>query len=80
MQATVTKPIRINGKYFKPLCFVNPHPNWNPGGTEEPERLSKWTNMANFTESAGKKNGPDIHPTPEGYAQLAKEMDAACPT
>ena len=30
--------------------------------------------MANFSEYEGKKNGPDIHPTPEGYMKLAKIM------
>jgi lysophospholipase L1-like esterase len=78
VRATVTKAIKLKGQKLKPLCYVNPHPSWNPGGSEEPVRLSKWTNMANFTEAAGKKNGPDIHPTPEGYEQLANEMDAAC--
>jgi hypothetical protein len=34
--------------------------------------------MANFTESNGKKNGPDIHPTPVGYEKLAALMGKEC--
>ena len=30
--------------------------------------------MANGSETNGKFNGPDIHPTPAGYAELGKEM------
>jgi lysophospholipase L1-like esterase len=78
VQGSITKTMKLQGFRVKGACFVNPHPKWNPGGTTEPELLSKWTNMANFTEFEGKKNGPDIHPTPEGYAQLAKEMKEAC--
>jgi hypothetical protein len=51
-------------------CFANPQPTFNPGNKTEPARLQKYTNMANFTESNGKKNGPDIHPTPTGYHAL----------
>ncbi len=47
---------------------------FNPGGAEEPTRLKEWTNMANFTEFEGKKNGPDIHATPAGYREMAKVM------
>jgi hypothetical protein len=51
-------------------CFVNVLPTFNPGNAKEPLRLQAWTNMANTTESNGKKNGPDIHPTPVGYHQI----------
>jgi hypothetical protein len=34
--------------------------------------------MANFSEFEGKKNGPDIHPTPLGYQELANVMQANC--
>jgi hypothetical protein len=44
----------------------------------EEEQLFKWTNMANITEFEGKKNGPDIHATPEGYEEMAKQMKATC--
>jgi len=47
----------------------------------EPERLQKWTNMANATFAVnGNKaaNGPDIHPTPEGYQILAEGYAAEC--
>jgi hypothetical protein len=51
-------------------CFVKVLDRFNPGNSREPVRLQAWTNMANTTESNGKKNGPDIHPTPAGYHQL----------
>jgi hypothetical protein len=51
-------------------CFVEVLPTFNPGNAKEPSRLQLWTNMANTTESNGKKNGPDIHPTPTGYHEL----------
>lgn len=59
-------------------CYANPQPIFNPRNKREPERLQKFTNMANFTEFEGKKNGPDIHPTPVGYAKLANIMIKAC--
>jgi len=59
-------------------CYANPEPKFNPGGKKETARLQKWTNMANFTEFEGKKNGPDIHPTPTGYHQLALIMIEKC--
>jgi len=61
-------------------CYANPQPLFNPEGKSkrEPERLQKWTNMANFTEYEGKKNGPDIHPTPAGYGELASVMFMQC--
>jgi lysophospholipase L1-like esterase len=79
VQAAVTTPIRVKMRKFPALCYVNPHPSWNPGGAEEVAHLQAWTNMANLSESFGKKNGPDIHPTPVGYQQLANEMEAVCP-
>lgn len=60
-------------------CYANPQPYFNPGNKKEPERLQSLTNMANFTEFEGKKNGPDIHPTPAGYAKLAALMKKLCP-
>jgi hypothetical protein len=51
-------------------CFAEVLPTFNPGNAKEPLRLQAWTNMANTTESNGKKNGPDIHPTPTGYHEL----------
>jgi len=59
-------------------CYANPLPRFNPGGAKEPARLQKWTNMANATEFEGKKNGPDIHPTPTGYQNLSRIMVTAC--
>jgi hypothetical protein len=34
--------------------------------------------MANTTTFEGKKNGPDIHPTPVGYQVLANELRGTC--
>lgn len=67
----------VTGEAFG-ACYANPQPLFNPGNAKEPIRLQKWTNMANFTEFEGKKNGPDIHPTPAGYKQLAKVMFQQC--
>jgi hypothetical protein len=59
-------------------CYANPQPTFNPvtegKGSLEPERLQAFTNMANasFAKGGNKaKNGPDIHPTPLGYEELA---------
>jgi hypothetical protein len=61
-------------------CYANPEPKFNPPLVKtEAERLQKWTNMANTTEFAGKKNGPDIHPTLLGYKTLATVMISSCP-
>jgi hypothetical protein len=60
-------------------CMSFPANKFNPGTqVGEPERLKEWTNMTNGTQtkvgSELKWNGPDIHPTPAGYLELAKEM------
>jgi hypothetical protein len=60
-------------------CYANPQPTFNPQNNEEPARLQLYTNMANFTKFEGKANGPDIHPTPVGYEQLANVMSTSCP-
>jgi len=59
-------------------CATNPLPTFNPQNKQEPERLQLYTNMANFTTSNGKANGPDIHPTPVGYEKLASLMGKEC--
>jgi hypothetical protein len=59
-------------------CVANALPKFNPSDGREPGRLQAWTNMANFTEFEGKKNGPDIHPTPAGYEQLSKILAKGC--
>jgi hypothetical protein len=59
-------------------CYADSLPTFNPLNSEEPSQLQKLTNMANFTEFEGKKNGPDIHPTPLGYQELANVMQANC--
>jgi lysophospholipase L1-like esterase len=63
------------GKNTFGACMSFPNREFNDGEpTIEPERLKAWTNMTNASESNGKVNGPDIHPTPLGYSVLAKEM------
>ena len=59
-------------------CYANPQPTFNPQNAKEPAKLQAWTNMANTSESNGKKNGPDIHPTPLGYHKLASIMKHIC--
>lgn len=85
--ALVTAKNKLNGngepEFGAEACYANPQPKFNPAllhprSKKEPERLAAWTNMANFSEYEGKKNGPDIHPTPEGYSQLAKIMKHDC--
>jgi lysophospholipase L1-like esterase len=55
-------------------------PDPSPLGT-----LQKFTNMTNFTVSRGLKygekeaNGPDIHPTPLGYEEIANVITSQCP-
>jgi hypothetical protein len=44
----------------------------------ETEHMEEWTNMANFTEFEGKKNGPDIHATPLGYEKMAEYIRSNC--
>jgi hypothetical protein len=68
-------------KNLKPfgMCFANPIDVFNPANRYEPLRLQTYTNMVNLTESNGKKNGPDIHPTELGYKKLATIMEKACP-
>jgi hypothetical protein len=84
------------------VCYVNPQRDpagaptfpraFNPlidGKPElEPERLQKWTNMANTSTALNPlaaldqykgKNGPDIHPTPTGYEELANLIEEECP-
>jgi hypothetical protein len=67
-------------------CYANPQPRFNSlfegKPAQEPERLQAFTNMANTTTAVGGtkgKNGPDIHPTPLGYEELANTITAQCP-
>lgn len=59
-------------------CFADTKPKFNPQNLFEPKRLQTYTNMANLTETNGKKNGPDIHPTPTGYKIMSAIMAASC--
>ncbi len=59
-------------------CATNAAAYFNPGGKKEPTRLQTLTNMANGTITAGKYDGPDIHATPKGYAEIAKLMMKNC--
>jgi lysophospholipase L1-like esterase len=60
-------------------CVADPLSKFNPNNRHEPADLQMWTNMANFTKFEGKANGPDIHPTPAGYQELAKIIKRSCP-
>ena len=85
------KARRVVGQFG--ACYADPqrspanhalafNPLTNGEAAAEPERLQKWTNMANTTFAVNgnkAKNGPDIHPTPEGYQVLAKNIEAECP-
>ena len=63
-------------------CYTDPQLRFNPGKSAiEAERLKKWTNMTNATQTETetvfglkKFNGPDIHATAAGYNELAAEM------
>jgi hypothetical protein len=65
-------------------CYADPQARFNPENKYEPERLQKWTNMNNQKEDLGKKfgepgaDGPDIHPTLEGYKVLSNIMVKNC--
>lgn len=59
-------------------CFANPAPKFNTGNKFEPAKLQTLTNMANTTESNGRKNGPDIHPTPAGYKVMSNVIIQSC--
>jgi hypothetical protein len=84
------------------VCYVDPQRDpvgaptfaraFNPlmdGKPElEPERLQKWTNMANTSTAINPlalvdqyhgKNGPDIHPTPTGDEEIANLIEEECP-
>jgi hypothetical protein len=71
------KELIANKATFKG-CVTNPLSIFNPEGTKEPEKLQEFTNMANTEVFEGKKDGPDIHPTPLGYEVLALQMEADC--
>jgi len=59
-------------------CFADTKAKFNPQNSLEPARLQKYTNMTNASESNGKKNGPDIHPTPTGYKIMENVMVVTC--
>ena len=78
----------FDGKLVKEFggCYANPQPRFNPlfegKASEEPARLQAFTNMANASTAVNgnkAKNGPDIHPTPLGYEELANVIEAQCP-
>jgi lysophospholipase L1-like esterase len=78
----------FDGKLAKEFgaCYANPQPRFNPlfegKASEEPARLQAFTNMANTSTAVNgnkAKNGPDIHPTPLGYEELANVIEAKCP-
>jgi lysophospholipase L1-like esterase len=55
-------------------CTTTPEHVFNNGKKSEASHLQKLINMTNGSKTGGAYNGPDIHPTPAGYKQLAKEM------
>jgi len=59
-------------------CMSFPATRFNPlNGLLHSERMKAWTNMTNGTQTEIPPltyNGPDIHPTPAGYKELAVEM------
>jgi lysophospholipase L1-like esterase len=67
-------------------CFVDEQTLFNTESQpSEAEHMSgagnftnSWTNMGNFTEFDGKKNGPDIHATPLGYEKMAEYIHSNC--
>jgi lysophospholipase L1-like esterase len=60
-------------------CYVDEQTLFNTE-TEpsETEHMEAWTNMANFKEFEGKKDGPDIHATPLGYEKMAEYIHSNC--
>jgi hypothetical protein len=68
------------------VCYSDAETLFNPASVDntvaneelEEENLFKWTNMANTKTFEGKADGPDIHATPEGYEEMAKQMKATC--
>jgi lysophospholipase L1-like esterase len=60
------------------MCVSDAQPLFNPANRYEPKDLQTNTNMVNFSESNGKKNGPDIHPTEMGYKKLNVVMVKTC--
>ncbi len=68
----------VKGKTFKG-CFADPKTIFNPEKEpQEEEDLKKFTNMDNTEVFEGKKDGPDIHPTPLGYEEIAKQLATVC--
>ncbi len=68
----------ITAKHGFKGCMTDPASVFNPGGATEPEARQKFTNMANTETFEGKADGPDIHPTPLGYEEMAKQIETTC--
>jgi lysophospholipase L1-like esterase len=66
-------------------CYVDAQTLFNTENAAEVVHMSgglefakSWTNMGNFTKFEGKSNGPDIHATPLGYEEMAKQISETC--
>ena len=79
--ALVTAKNKLNGngepEFGAEACYANPQPRFDPENKRNRNGCHcgpTWPTSANTKA----KKGPDIHPTPMGYKQLAKIMRADC--
>ncbi len=72
--------------HFPNATFANPFPVFNKGAatetssgkaSTEQKSICKYTEMCNPNDPNGSKDDGDIHPTPVGYKELAKLVNAA---
>jgi len=81
LTVTIDRAVNVEALKEGAACTTSPVFQFNSGNTiseaSEIERLGLWTNMLTTTKTNGKYDGPDIHPTPVGYTQLAEEMNKA---
>jgi lysophospholipase L1-like esterase len=60
------------------VTYANPFPVFNKGtGAKEQAAICKYTEMCNPNDPGGEKDDGDIHPSPTGYKELAKLVNAA---
>jgi lysophospholipase L1-like esterase len=69
----------LEEKYgIKNVTYANPFPVFNKGtGAKEQASICKYTEMCNTNDPGGEKDDGDIHPSPKGYKELAKLVNAA---
>jgi hypothetical protein len=72
--------------HFPNATLANPFPVFNKGAATETsagkaateqKSICKYTEMCNTNDPGGSKDDGDIHPTPTGYKELAKLVNAA---